>query len=191
MLALILKRLWGRLVGVPSGSGRLVIGPLLSSGRACSPTVSAARDAPEGTVCRSCERASNRRQYWLTAIPPANPLALSGDLHDGVDSEALVGQVGNLRPIGNRPSFVERAGLFAKGFCRKRRSRRVVCRSCERASNRRQYCLTAVPPANPLALRRRLITQLNPVTATFDCTGRALSHSCDPRRDYQSQAVSQ
>ena len=33
-------------------------------------------------------------------------------LHAGVDSEALVGQVGNLRPIGNRPTAARRNAIF-------------------------------------------------------------------------------
>src|SRR5580692_3939201 len=52
-----------------------------------------------------------------------------------IDSEALVGQVGNLRPIGNRPVFRFLSGaytLFVQGFRPKNAPEGIVFHSCER-----------------------------------------------------------
>jgi hypothetical protein len=55
-------------------------------------------------------------------------------LDAGVDSEALVGQVGNLRPIGNRPIFVARTACSPTVSAARDVPEGTVCRSCERAS---------------------------------------------------------
>jgi hypothetical protein len=53
-------------------------------------------------------------------------------LHPGVDSEALVGQVGNLHWIGNPPVSVERTASSSMVSVARDASEGIVFRSCER-----------------------------------------------------------
>jgi hypothetical protein len=54
-------------------------------------------------------------------------------LHPRIDSEALVGRVGNLRPIGNRPVLVKRTAYSYKVSGPRDAPEGTVFRSCERS----------------------------------------------------------
>src|SRR5580704_3946050 len=53
-------------------------------------------------------------------------------LHPGVDFEALVGQVVNLRPIGNRPVSLERTASSSRVSVARGAPEGIVFCSCER-----------------------------------------------------------
>jgi hypothetical protein len=59
------------------------------------------------SVCRYLRAATVRESVVACATPCVPRSPFPETLRAGVDSEAFVGQVGNLRPIGNRPVFVE------------------------------------------------------------------------------------
>jgi hypothetical protein len=97
-LVLILKHLWGRLVGVPSGSGRLVIGPSLLSGRPVRPRFPAQGTLPKGSSFAGVNASSllSRSALWgrLANLRPVDKLAPAPSRHisSGCDDAAIVGQ---------------------------------------------------------------------------------------------------
>jgi hypothetical protein len=110
--------------------------PVFVERTACSPTVSAARDVPEGTVCRSCERAS----FALTPIFAVTLIPVMRQNPAGFPRLRLAG-ISSHRLYLNENNDKIPDALFAvlyNGFrdscftrmCRLRHSRRAPIYSC-------------------------------------------------------------